>query len=1272
MKKKNFSTTKKSRYLSIVIILLVVITIGLYIQINGNSKVSIKTQNGEHVSSLNSSIVDAQQIVEDMKIGWNLGNTLDSPDGKNRSVPTSYYETLWENPVTTEAMIKKVKEAGFNAVRVPVTWFDHVYLSTSNGKNKNIDINNLSVSEIKNIKIEEDWMSRVKEVVDYVDQNNMYCILNVHHDVGTGSWPWIFASTDSNKKEKYEAVMEMLWTQIAKEFKDYGVNVLFEGYNEIMVDGAASWVGSNDNSVTTAHLNAANDLNQIFVNVVRNSGGNNSSRFLILNTYGAEALSQAIDGFSFPTDTVSKHLIISAHVYDWGGSCTTGTNNTIYNSLQRLKAKADAAGAAAIIGEFGTRFNQAGSAKASLALNYYVRTAKNFGITCFVWDDGMGKNSTMQLLNRDELTWKHPLALNALIKGSQGQSMATSEIDTSIEPTKLTLDKTNITVDYDSTYRETISALIEPTNAGKSTAISWKSSNTDIVYVGYDGNIAPKGIPELINIQGPFAGGKEGTATITATITKEDKTTIEASCQVTVKNKELGKIENVNLSDFNNWRKGFYDWQKGYYFANGENRICVNGYLEAKPNTTYTATISDSDLVYTIRELNADHEYITTSQNASNSGIIKNGDQITTSSETKFLAVSLHKRDASGSGEVTMTTSDFENVFKNSGFKLALTSGGTTSEDVAVTGVTVTPENLILKEGESKTLTAEVQPTNATNKNITWKSTSPNVATVSNGVVKAINAGTTTITATTANGKTATCNVTVTKTEISPENITLSETNQTLDLNGTKEVKLTATITPSNANTNTTITWTSSSPDVATVNNGMVTAIKVGTTTITATTANGKTATCKVTVINTEKTEISPENITLSETNQTLDLNGTKEITLKATITPSNANANTAITWTSSSPDVATVNNGKITAIKVGTTTITARTANGKTATCKVTVINTEKTEISPENITLSETDKTLDLNGTKEVILTATITPSNANTNTTITWTSSSPDVATVNNGMVTAIKVGTTTITATTANGKTATCKVTVINTEKTEISPENITLSETNQTLDLNGTKEITLKATITPSNANANTTITWTSSNPDVATVNDGKITAIKEGVATITATTENGKTATCKVTVVKTNSVADVKVEYSTSDSNVEKVTVTISSDVQLNELSGWVLSEDKLSLSKEYYENTNEEVTVTDINGNTTKVNVVIENIKEKDSNTENDKNNEDTNNDNNFNIDTENKNTMTNSDIADTIIPKAGRSHLIVIAIIIISISSLICYNKLKKYREI
>ena len=790
-----------------------------------NYQFSAKSKNFGYSTTLNSTATD---IVKDMKVGWNLGNTLDSPDGKNRSVPVSYYEQLWENPVTTEAMIKEVKNAGFNAVRIPVTWFDHVYISSSNGKNKDININNMTTSEIKNIKIEEDWMKRVKEVVDYADQNNMYCILNVHHDVGTGAWPWIFASTDSSKKEKYEAVMEMLWTQIAEEFKDYGVNVLFEGYNEIMIEGASSWVGSNDPRVTAAHFKATNDLNQIFVNTVRKSGGNNPSRFLVLNTYGAEALSQAIDGFSFPTDTVSKHLIISAHVYDWGGSCTTGTNNNVYNSLERLKNKAEAAGAAAIIGEFGTRISQAGSAKAALALNYYVRTAKDFGITCFVWDDGMGRNATMQLLNRKELTWKHPLVLKGLIKGSHGQSMSTSEIDTSVEPTKLTLDKSDITIDYDSTYRETIASLIEPANAGKSTSISWKSSDTDIVYVGYDGNIAPKGIPELINIQGPFAGGKEGTATITATITKEDESTIEASCKVTVKNKELGKVETVSLSDFNNWRRGFYDWQKGYYFANGENRICVNGYLEVKPNTTYTATISDNNLVYTIRELTSEHEYITTSQNESNSGLIKNGDKFTTNSETKFLAVSLHKIDSS-ENEVTMTTSDFESIFRNSGFKLAITSGNTTPdiENVAVTGVTLTPKNITLKEGETQTLTAEVQPANATNKNVTWKSTTPNIATVNNGVVTAISAGTTSIIVETVDGKmTATTTVTVEK-DSTTNNTTNSNTsgsdnttNNTTNSNtsGSGNTTNTNTTKPDNTTNNTTNSNTSGTDNTTNTN----------------------------------------------------------------------------------------------------------------------------------------------------------------------------------------------------------------------------------------------------------------------------------------------------------------------------------------------------------------------------------------------------------------------------------------------------------------------
>ena len=333
-----------------------------------------------------------------------------------------------------------------------------------------------------------------------------------------------------------------------------------------------------------------------------------------------------------------------------------------------------------------------------------------------------------------------------------------------------------------------------------------------------------------------------------------------------------------------------------------------------------------------------------------------------------------------------------------------------------------------------------------------------------------------------------------------------------------ENLNLVATVAPDNA-TNKTVTWKSSNEDVAIVENGVVTAKKEGTATITVTTVDGnKTATCEITVEETEE-QISPESIALNKTSETLDLNGTKEIQLSVTITPNNANVNKGITWTSSDTKVATVDNtGKVTAVGKGTTTITAKTENGKTATCEITVEETEE-QISPESIALNKTSETLDLNGTKEIQLSVTITPNNANVNKGITWTSSDTKVATVDNtGKVTAVGKGTTTITAKTENGKTATCEITVEETEE-QVSPESIALNKTSETLDLNGTKEIQLSVTITPNNANVNKGITWTSSDTKVATVdNTGKVTAVGKGTTTITAKTENGKTATCEITV----------------------------------------------------------------------------------------------------------------------------------------------------------
>ena len=165
-----------------------------------------------------------------------------------------------------------------------------------------------------------------------------------------------------------------------------------------------------------------------------------------------------------------------------------------------------------------------------------------------------------------------------------------------------------------------------------------------------------------------------------------------------------------------------------------------------------------------------------------------------------------------------------------------------------------------------------------------------------------------------------------------------------------ENLNLVATVAPDNA-TNKTVTWKSSNEDVAIVENGVVTAKKEGTATITVTTVDGnKTATCEITVEETEE-QVSPESIALNKTSETLDLNGTKEIQLSVTITPNNANVNKGITWTSSDTKVATVDNtGKVTAVGKGTTTITAKTENGKTATCEITVKDSGEEDNGNEN----------------------------------------------------------------------------------------------------------------------------------------------------------------------------------------------------------------------------------------------------------------------------------------------------------------------------------
>jgi len=342
----------------------------------------------------------ATQAVKNMGVGWNLGNTLDANNNNgNRQDLTS--ETCWGQPYTKPELMKMMKEAGFGAIRVPVTWFPH--MDTSN-------------------KVDAAWMKRVHEVVDYVLDNGMYCILNVHHDTGDGNFHWLHASTKTynNVKGKYEA----LWQQIAEEFKDYGEKLLFEAYNE-MLDDYNSWCfatfacsgGYNATDAADAY-DAINKYAQSFVNVVRATGGNNAKRNLVVNTYGAcngagtwnSHLKDPLKGMKIPTDATAGtgHIAVQVHTYPNVKNISSMKTelNDMFNALNTYFISK---GTPVIIGEWGTANN--GETDYDVRhdnviefADYFVKKAKEYNCATFHWM-GLtdGTNRSLSVFNQADL-----------------------------------------------------------------------------------------------------------------------------------------------------------------------------------------------------------------------------------------------------------------------------------------------------------------------------------------------------------------------------------------------------------------------------------------------------------------------------------------------------------------------------------------------------------------------------------------------------------------------------------------------------------------------------------------------------------------------------------------------------------------------------------------------------------------------------------------------------------------------------------------------------
>jgi len=460
-------------------------------------------------------------------------------------------------------------------------------------------------------------------------------------------------------------------------------------------------------------------------------------------------------------------------------------------------------------------------------------------------------------------------------------------------------------------------------------------------------------------------------------------------------------------------------------------------------------------------------------------------------------------------------------------------------EEIPVSSVTISQPTAEMIVGETVKLSAIISPSNATDKDVIWASSKQSVATIDrSGLVKAIAEGTSNITAT-AGGKTGTCLITVSKKIIEVSSIELNKTE--LSLIEEEEFTLVATVKPEDA-TDKTLTWSSSNTAIAKVDNGKVIAIKEGAATITAK-AGDKSATCSVTV---QKKVIAVTSITLNKT--TLSLTKGQSETLVATVKPDNA-SDKNVTWTTTNSAVASVENGKITAVGGGSAIITAK-AGDKEASCSVTVT------VPVTSITLSKS--TLSMVEGDEITLSATVKPDDA-TDKTITWNSDKTDVATVdNNGQIKALKEGNATITAK-AGDKKATCQITV---SKKTIPVESISLDRNTVTL-LEG-ESTKLIATVSPSNA-TDKAVSWTSSSTAIATVaQDGTVSAKQEGEATITATAGN-KTAKCVVTVSKkvvpVSSITLNKTSLSLNKGQTETLIATVSPADATDKTVSWSSSD---------------------------------------------------------------------------------------------------------------
>ncbi len=350
----------------------------------------------------------AEEIAAQIKLGWNIGNTLEASGG----------ETAWGNPKVTKELIDKVKASGFNAIRIPCSWNQHMA--------------NTTTAELK-----AEWLDRVKEVVKYCTDNDMYVLLNIHWDGG-----WLENNCTTDKQEANNAKQKAFWEQIATHLRYFDEHLLFASANEPNVENATQ-------------MNVLLSYHQTFINAVRSTGGRNSYRVLVIQGPSTDIEKTNNLMNALPADVVEDRLMAEVHYYtpyqfclmsedaDWGKmfyywgegyhsatdpsrNATWGEEADVVNYFQLMKTKFVDKGIPVVLGEYAVsrRSNLTGDALtlhlASRAyyLKYVTKQARAHGLLPFYWDIGAVNGNTSSIFNRQTYAVFDQQVLDALVEGA--------------------------------------------------------------------------------------------------------------------------------------------------------------------------------------------------------------------------------------------------------------------------------------------------------------------------------------------------------------------------------------------------------------------------------------------------------------------------------------------------------------------------------------------------------------------------------------------------------------------------------------------------------------------------------------------------------------------------------------------------------------------------------------------------------------------------------------------------------------------------------------